>query len=432
VLASIQKNNMKKFIVTIIVSTTIFCFCSFLQGQDKKTDLPRFAVISDIHFGNNRGMGPMIKVPNALRNISGKERLDALFIVGDLTDSGKEFEYNLLLKVFADKKNVPAELAVYFMMGNHDHFNKSVDTDKMYMKKLQQPLHQYIEIKGYPFVTISPSNDGYCNDTKKFLSEKLAISVQKYPDKPIFVFVHHPPANTCYGSTAGNWGSDALSSIFANYPQVIVFCGHSHLPIGDPRSIHQDKFTTVNDGSTTYTGVEAGEISKTSVHPENFDNITEGLIVNVLQNGDIEIERWDTFRNEEILPKWKVESPHNGNNFTYKNHKDSQAPKFIEGENPVVSDFADDSCVVTFPQAKDNEIVHHYLVEVVDEDQVIASVKKCSQFYLNSWMPTELSVRLSKLPADKKLTARITAIDSYKNNSTAIQSEPFSLTKTKK
>ncbi|MDR1289708.1 MAG: metallophosphoesterase [Planctomycetaceae bacterium] len=420
---------MKKIIVTTIVSITVFCVCSFLQGQDDKTNLPRFAVISDLHFGNNRGMGPMVKVPNALRNILGKERIDALFVVGDLTDSSKEYEYNLLLKVFSDKQNVPAGLAVYFMMGNHDHINKSVDTEKFYTDKLRQPLHQFVEIKGYPFITISPSRNGYSNDAKKFLSEKLAISVQKYPSKPIFVFTHYPPLNTCYGSATGNWGSDILSSILASYPQAIVFCGHSHFPIGDPRSIHQDKFTTVNDGSTTYTGVEKGEISTTSILPENFDNITEGLIVNVLQNGNVEIERWDTFRNEEILPKWTVNSPHDGNNFHYKNRNENQPPFFAEGSKPVVSDFTADSCVITFPQAKDNEIVHHYLIEILEGDQVITSIKKCSQFYLNSWMPIELSVRFSKLPANKTFTAKITAIDSYKNNSITIQSEPFSLPK---
>jgi hypothetical protein len=212
------------------------------------------------------------------------------------------------------------------------------------------------------------------------------------------------------------------------YPQVIAFCGHSHLPIGDPRSIYQNKFTVVNDGSTTYTGVEKGEISDKSIHPEGFDNITEGLIVNVLKNGDVEIERWDTFRNEEILPRWTLKAPHDGSRFKY-NRKDKHAPEFSGENKPVASDITADGCVVTFPQAKDNEVVHHYLVEILDGDKAVKSAKKFSQFYLNSWMPVELSVTFSKLPAGKALTARVTAVDSYKNKSAAIQSEPFSLTK---
>jgi Icc-related predicted phosphoesterase len=427
---------MKKIIVSILIGVVAFFnVCSYSLGQnnqpDNKSDLPRFAVISDLHFGNNRGLGPMVKVPNALKNIFSQKQINALFVVGDLTNSGRESEYNSLLKVFSDKTIVPDKIAVYFMMGNHDHIsNKTVDPSKLYMDKLRQPLHQFVEIKGYPFITVSPTGSGsndYNDNTKQFLSDKLKFSATKYKDKPIFVFFHHPPQNTCYGSSTNNWGSTALIPILENYPQAVVFCGHSHFPIGDPRSIHQDKFTTINDGSTTYTGVEKGEISNTSILPEGFDNITEGLIVNVLQNGNVEIERWDTFRNEEILPRWTLESPHDGNRFKYKKRNNNHAPVFADGSMPVVNNFTSDSCEVTFPQAKDDEIVHHYLIEILDGDKVIKSVKKCSQFYLNSWTPVELSVTFSKLPSGKTLIAEVTAIDSYKNKSIAIKSDTFVL-----
>ncbi|MDR0390575.1 MAG: metallophosphoesterase, partial [Planctomycetaceae bacterium] len=106
-----------------------------MQGQDKqdtKSDLPRFAVISDIHFGiTNRGLSATVKVPRALKNILGKKNIDALFVVGDLTNAGKEHEYNSLLKVFSDKSNVPDGVAVYFMMGNHDYLNRSVNGAKL-------------------------------------------------------------------------------------------------------------------------------------------------------------------------------------------------------------------------------------------------------------------------------------------------------------
>ncbi|MDR2170909.1 MAG: metallophosphoesterase [Planctomycetaceae bacterium] len=427
---------MRRNILTIFISVfVIFDVCSNLSdlcGQDDVRELPRFAVISDLHFENNRGLGAMVKVPHALKSILGKKNIDALFVVGDLTNAGKEREYDSLLKVFLDKTNVPDGIAVYFMMGNHDHMNKTVNASKLYQDKLRQPLHQFVEIKGYPFITVSPSGSGtndYNNEAKKFLSDKLNFAAKKYQGKPIFVFFHHPPQNTCYGSANNNWGSTALTTILQKYPQAVVFCGHSHFPIGDPRSIHQDKFTTVNDGSTTYTGVEKGEISNTSILPEGFENITEGLIVNVLKNGNVEIERWDTFRNEEILPRWSLESPHDGSRFKYKNNRnENDPPKFAAGSKPVVNDLtAAGGCVVTFPQAKDNEIVHHYLIEILDGDQVIQSVKKCSQFYLNSWTPVELSVTFAKLPTKKPLTAKITAIDSYKNKSTEIKSNTFTL-----
>ncbi|KAA6345290.1 3' 5'-cyclic adenosine monophosphate phosphodiesterase CpdA [termite gut metagenome] len=87
---------------------TAFLLCTFVNA-----DSPRFAVISDIHFGSKAEKGPTVKVPQALKNILGKERLDALFIVGDLTNNGKEEEYDQLKSVFDDKTIVPEGIAVY-------------------------------------------------------------------------------------------------------------------------------------------------------------------------------------------------------------------------------------------------------------------------------------------------------------------------------
>jgi hypothetical protein len=197
------------------------------------------------------------------------------------------------------------------------------------------------------------------------------------------------------------------------------------MPIGDPRSIHQGKFTVVNDGSTTYSGVERKEISG-GTYPEGHSDITEGIIVDVLKNGNVKMERWDTYRNEEMLPKWVVKAPFDGSNFTYKNRNGLPAPSFKRKAQPIVSDIDGQSCNVTFPQATDNEVVHHYLIEVLDGDQVVSSFRKFSRFYLNSQMPATLSQKMTKLPEGKTLTVRIKAVDSYKNMSAPIVSKPFS------
>ena len=393
-------------------------------------DLPRFAVISDIHFGSARGEGALTNVTRALKNMLAKEPLDALFVVGDLTENGKPEQYDQLLSVFNDKTLVPEKLPVYYLMGNHDNQSKTGKPAEIYKEKLKQPLHQFLIIKGYPFITLSQNGEksiDYNAETKKFLADKLAYASRKYPKKPVFVFVHVPAMNTCYGSTENvAWGGEALTSILNKYPQAIVFTGHSHMPVGDPRSIHQDKFTAVNDGSTTYTGAERDEVSNNGKEDWGKNlNITEGLIVNVLNNGNVKIERWDTYRNEEMTPQWTVEAPHDGSRFTYKNRKGLPAPVFANGAAPTVRVVREDSCIVAFPQATDNEVVHHYIIEICEGDKVIQSFKKHSQFYLNSQMPEKLTVSFSGLPKDKSLTARVTALDSYKNRSTPIQSQAF-------
>jgi hypothetical protein len=408
-----------------------FCGTVPVSAQNEKGDkeLPRFAVISDTHFENNKGEGAKVKVPGALKNLLGKTPgVDALFVVGDLTDWGRAGEYEQLVSTFGDRNNVPENIDVYFTLG----FNHDVHGDAYCLKNYQtvvgQPLYHYVNIKGYPFIAISEwgVKSGVRNDeARRFLSEKLADASQKYPGKPVFVFMHIPPLNTCYGSRQNDgWGTDMFSDILNGYPQAIVFTGHSHFPLGDPRSIHQDKFTVINDGSTTYSEVEPGVVS-IGIHPENNNCVTEGVIVNVLENGDVEIERWDTYRNEEILPRWLVKAPHNGSNFTYKNRNGLSMPVFAHGKRPKVKRFACDSIAVTFRQATDDEVVHHYIVEIKDGKQTVASYRVFSQYYLNSRMPKRLTAGFSGLPAGKKLAAHVTAVDSYNNQSVPVISKVF-------
>ncbi|GHT10837.1 hypothetical protein FACS1894170_03610 [Planctomycetales bacterium] len=390
--------------------------------------LPRFAVISDTHFENNRGEGARVKVPKTLKNLLSKvPQVDAIFIAGDLTNGGKATEYDMLAATFNDKNLVPKTVAVYYLLGNHDlHDPKGKE---YFQDKLKQPFHQYIDIKGYPFITISmniadcQSPHSYDHTARQFLAEKMEYAAQKYPGKPIFVFFHMPPQDTCYGSLG--WGTTLFLPTLEKYPQAVVFAGHSHESIADPRSIFQDKFTSVNDGSVTYGALEPAEaLDVVKFHPENNEFVTEGLIVGILPNGNVEIERWDTYRNEEILPKWTVEAPFDGSRFTYKNRKDTVAPVFPDGAKPKIT-ILEKSIDVTFPQAKDNDVVHHYLVEILDGDKVVKTFTKFSQYYLNSDMPKELSVKFAGLTGS--LVAAVTALDSYGNQSEPIKSENFNV-----
>ncbi|MDR1864554.1 MAG: metallophosphoesterase [Bacteroidales bacterium] len=394
-----------------------------------ENDLPRFAVISDTHFGSNEGGPSDLRNVRALKSIfSDNRRLDALFVVGDLTDNGEEFQYNILKTVYDNPENVPTRTKVYFMMGNHDNYNRTSGIS-LYLDKLRQPLYQYVVIKGYPFITISgtgPGEDDYNTEARAFLEANLADAKAKYPGKPIFVFMHHPPRDTTYGSESVNgWGTAIFSSILSRYPQIIIFAGHTHYPLGDPRSIHQDKFTTVNDGSTNYAEMETGSFT-IGTKPEHYNQVTEGVIVNIRDSGDVELQRWDTRRNEEILPRWTVEAPHDGSRFIYRNRNGQPAPVFAAGAKPLVT-VSGENATVTYPQATDNEVVHRYLIEILSGETLLASYRQFSQFYLNSEMPETLSADFSDLPAGGELKASVKAIDSYGNVSNAIVSDPFTV-----
>lgn len=477
------KNNLKNIVsLFFIVLTTISLSAQqyFVSSvATKSTTVPddlTFAVISDTHLGNSKGEGPMVKVPLALKNITSHKPLDAIFVVGDLTDNGSTAQYTQFVDVFANDDNYTHPVGqLVFMLGNHDNYaSKDNYTNglKLFNNNQLYPFDQYLVIKGYPFIVISQrngSNTDATNETsgtgaypqavQDTLASWLARAAAECPDKPIFVFTHIPPKYTCYSSWPGEgdgtswptWSMKTLNPILNNYPQAVVFGGHSHYPIGDPRSIHQgvnpnsDKknfFTGINTGSTTYSEIHKPSVD-IGIHPEKYDYVTEGMILTAQSNGDVEIQRWDTYRNEEMHPesRWTLKAPHDGSAFQYADKRDVSdvpfgftnpvrdglpAPSFIGTDTPVISEVGINACTVTFPQATDNDYVFRYLIQIKNQSgTTVKEFRKFSQFYLNSQMPDSLSVTFDGLAKSTDYTAEVTAYDSYDNISTPIVSTQF-------
>ncbi|GHT46438.1 hypothetical protein FACS189454_07580 [Planctomycetales bacterium] len=410
----------RDFLKTLTIAGTTLVGTSFNRAKGAENALPRFAVMSDTHFGSKTGYGAVAKVSRALRNVVQKGNLDAIFVVGDLTDHGLAAQYDQLLQVFKDTNIIPESQRVVFMMGNHEFYNEENPVEN-YTQKLGQPLHQYFDIKGYPFITLSlnsGNSSDYSKESQQFLAEKIEDAAGKYPDKPIFIFSHTPPQNTSYGSKS--WGAAAFLETLNKYPQAVFFSGHTHTPIGDPRMVWQGNFTSINDGSVNYCCCEKDEVED-GVNFRNGSNTTEALIVNVQAGSKLDIERWDTFHNES-MPNWVVD----WKNKNFKTPSDKTAPVFESGVQPKVR-VTGNGCSVSFPQAKDNEIVFRYFVEIRDGEKTVATIKKSSQFFLNSAMPRELTADFFGLPTGKKLTASVRALDSFDNESAAIVSTAFEI-----
>ncbi|MDR2642331.1 MAG: hypothetical protein LBC74_06015, partial [Planctomycetaceae bacterium] len=202
------------------------------------------------------------------------------------------------------------------------------------------------------------------------------------------------------------------------YPQVVVFNGHTHTPVGDQRMIFQDKYTAINDGSMYYCCVEKNEVSN-GITPEGSNDVQEGIIVNVQDEDKFNVERWDLRRNVAYQP-WNVDWKKKN----YKNQNDKTPPRFESGVKPKVN-LSGSGALVTYPQAKDNDAVFRYLIEIKDGNNVIASYKQFSQFYLTIQQPDKLTIEFANLPKGKQLTASVKALDVFNNESTAIISENF-------
>ena len=283
-----------------------------------------FAVISDVHVGNNSGAGYNVKIPQALQHLTGHGKLDAMAVVGDLTDNGRTGQYKEFVQYFGSEQNILNPIDNFlFMMGNHDNYDSNGQSNyrsglKAFNGNRNYPLDQYVLIKGYPFITISQrgsanNDDNVSNGTTSYpstvvntLKRYLKQAVADAPGKPIFIFTHVAPRWTCYSSwgelEGAAWAMKVLNPVLNDYPQAVVFCGHSHYPLGDPRSIHQganpnstrnNYYTVINTASTTYSEINPGAVNA-GIHPEGFAYVTEGMILVEQPNGDIEIRRYDT------------------------------------------------------------------------------------------------------------------------------------------
>ena len=456
----------------LFVLTTLACM-SGMSGWAQNEGKLTFGVISDIHFGNKVAEGPMVKVPQALKNISSYGSLDALAVVGDLTENGNPDQYEQLVSVLGNAETFQNPVGEFiFMMGNHDNYNGEGKAN--YQNGLASfnngeayPFHSYRVIKGYPFISVSvfsgnnsdTSNAAngtasYPAETVAWLEQAMDQASKECPGKPIFVFTHVPPRWTCYSTWAEwengtSWGMKVLNPVLNKYPQAVVFSGHSHYPVGDPRSIHQganpnsdrqNYYTVINTGSTTYSEIHPGAVN-VGIHPAKFDYVTEGLIVTELEDGNIEIRRYDTYRNEEICAeqRWVLKAPFDGSMFEYADirSKDDNplnkslydglpAPEFAEGAEVEAEPSAYDVKVL-IPQAKDNDCVFRYDIRIKKDgsEMLAANLSVFSQFYLNSEMPEVLECVVDGLDAETDYVMEVVAYDSYENAS-EVQEVSFS------
>ena len=459
------------------ILTVASCLLSavLLQAQTPKKgalsaegDVLTFAVMSDTHFENNVGVGARVKVPRALQYLTAQGPLDALVVVGDLTDGGRQQQYEQFVAAFtADSNFVHPVGRTMFMMGNHDNYAR--DARRNYAEGLARfnggeryPLDQFMFVNGFPFISISQRNTknsdadspssgtgAFPEDVCQRIEGWLQTAAAECPDKPIFVFVHVPPTSTMYSSWDGegtgdrrtaNWAMHPIGAVLARYPQVVVFSGHSHYPLSDPRSIHQgvnptsprnNFYTAVGTGSTTYSEIEGGTVDA-GIHPAGFERVTEGLIVSVKKNGDVVLRRFDTFRGEEIDPAhlWTLKAPYDGSQFCYADVRDSLdlAPgqAFRDGlpaptwksEASLSFSTASDEPTVSWPQATDDECVFRYRVEVRDAaGKLVETQWVFSGFFLGTAMPPTLSTTLHKTEPGQTYFVEVTAFDSFKNAS---------------
>nr|WP_245247336.1 MULTISPECIES: metallophosphoesterase [unclassified Paenibacillus] len=262
-----------------------------------------FAVLSDIHLQrwDQRSIHIFGRALDDLHHAA--PLAEALIINGDL-GNGNPGDYRALRQML-DKHPHPRQ--VYYTIGNHEFYrmwhdrrgrwspgtfpNGETDTAAIqrFLRFVGEPKVYYErQIEGYRFLLLgteryrqsdpSVGEDAYLSASQlQWLKAKLKEAAPER--KPVFVFLHQPLPDTVSGSGREGCGRGVvqyqqLKALLSSYPQTILFSGHSHRELEQPRTIVHDGFMMANSSSVRQPWKEGGPYT-----PEAAKS--EGLIVEV-------------------------------------------------------------------------------------------------------------------------------------------------------
>lgn len=375
----------------------------------------RFIAVSDVHYKDDHcieeeRMEKAIEIAYRLAEEHPTyKKLDAVIANGDFANSGSETQMRKF-KATLDNKLKP-ETKYALTMASHEYHGAGVEAAyKLFGDVFNMPVDGHIDINGFHFITMSASHGcEYEQDKVNFARTELLKAREAAPKKPIFFFQHPHLTDTVSGSIY--WADEAFITTLMDFPQVIDFSGHSHVPVNDPRSIHQRHFTCLGTGSMSY--FELDEFDKHyGTHPPRKEDCAQMLIVEADNEGRVRIYPYDVLTDNFFPFVWEIDEPWNPESFKYTDarYKTTDAPWFQNAEL-TISDVDDKGFKVTFPQAKvKTEYVNDYKVVVKEASSglIVKQKKIWSDYYFYN-MPDTLSVSFDDLKADTEYDVSVTA-----------------------
>ncbi|MBQ3708827.1 MAG: hypothetical protein II889_13120 [Clostridia bacterium] len=246
-------------------------------------------------------------------------------------------------------------------------------------------------IRGHHFISVTTTDGNRFYEPQfAFIHRALAEAHADTPEKAIFFFQHPDQKDTVYGSIG--WGNHDLTTTLMDYPQIIDFSGHSHAPANDPRSLHQEHFTSVGLGS--FRDLELDEFDKFyGTFPPGSDRAAEMQIVEVFDDESVWIRPYDALAGRFFHDGWLIERPWDPDSFVYtraKRIREAPTPHFPAGAS-LSAIQTEDGLRVTFDHADGGrEDVNDYVVTVRDARDFVA--RRCAV-----WSPYYLSDRPEKM-----------------------------------
>ncbi|MBR5523696.1 MAG: metallophosphoesterase, partial [Clostridia bacterium] len=426
---------------------------------DEDNIVVSFGAVSDIHITGSTTSSATKKYESALQQLKAQAggKLDAITVAGDISESSYSSSITTAFKTITNQE-LGENANVFFISGNHDaqssewsklssfYSDLAIYTkDDLASSQLDRGNRHKV-INGYHYIGVNMMDYWNAKEARfetqdlEWLGRELAAARAAAPGQPIFVYVHAGVYGTTYGSdlyTGSYWGSKAIYSYLEDYPEVVTFSGHVHYPLMDERTIWQEDFTSLNCGSVQYMAIDNGYLQTgSSTTVSGSHSISSGLLVQVDKNNNLKITRINFAAGEVIKEPFYISAPdlENGTNLLHYNEDYfnlyNTAPTFPIGAMATGS-ISGTNINVNFDAATDDDMVHHYLLEIKDKASgQVYSTKIYSEFYFYSnpeEMPTNYSFKVpySGATGDKAFDLTLYAVDSM-----GLRSEPITFDST--
>ena len=308
-------------------------------------------------------------------------------------------------------------------------------------------------IEGIDFIGLDyngKSTYGYAGQQtgyQEYLTKTLAGIAAK-PDydktKPIFVSMHSGYGSTTLGGPFRNKQDMAgpdLMRILADYPQAVLGSAHSHFSSNPETSIYQKDFTVYENASMNYIYQSVpGDFIGGEYFGGNQGDAAAGIsqksanFVTVLEDGDTVIRRFDVTHQRWLGMPWVIDTSKGKDGFTYTDDQRSKVAPWWDAAAVTASDVTETSLTLEFDQAKDDELVNFYEVEITDQagnpvpftanqvpdfgnnapKSLNGSFKAYSRFYMT---PNTMGFDIKGLKAAKTYNVKVSAFDDFENRS---------------
>lgn len=227
------------------------------QHSKLETPLSKFQVVSDVHIAlaDTHLASSDAKTLHSehyldmCNDIVANGNSDALIVVGDIANSGRENEWQEAIRLSNSVNGMPN---IYYSLGNHDLYLGDYNTQVGYFKKYAETDSVYYEkqINGYNHIFLGSQSNLYSGvdawleqDQLDWFDNRLKEITTAEPNKPVFVYLHQSLYNTIAGSFEGQgWDGvtqdNELRAIIKKYPQIYMFNGHSHWDLNTRGSMY--------------------------------------------------------------------------------------------------------------------------------------------------------------------------------------------------